>query len=173
MTQTVRYEDRLLPSWALEELGPGDRRRADQARLDGQLRVDWESRRALRRWAKAHDWPAPLFGLEAVLLDRFLAREEDFDTAAGSDEIRFRAPVLEHSVSSAELSGMDAEYVDSASWGSLVAGLRSIRRAVESGVVVDVEGRKLDSWNDFYTWAHERYRSLEDGHDAWIGDDRG
>ncbi len=48
MTQTVRYEDRLLPSWALEELGPGDRRRADQARLDGQLRVDWESRREFR-----------------------------------------------------------------------------------------------------------------------------
>lgn len=57
-------------------------------------------------------------------------------------------------------------------WGSLVEELRDIRRAVEAGVVVEVENtKKLRSFNSFYTWAHGRYHALEDGYDSWIGDD--
>lgn len=58
-------------------------------------------------------------------------------------------------------------------WGDLVAKLRSVRRIVEAGTVVQVEdGPTLRTWSDFYTWAHGRYHMLEDGYDAWIGDDR-
>ncbi len=58
------------------------------------------------------------------------------------------------------------------SWGSLVEALRAIRRAVEAGVVVHIEGEQpLLSWQHFYQWAHGRYHMLEDGYDTWIGDD--
>lgn len=57
-------------------------------------------------------------------------------------------------------------------WGGLVDALREIRRAVEAGVVVEVDGRTLTSFATFYTWAHGRYHMLEDGYDRWIGDDR-
>jgi len=57
-------------------------------------------------------------------------------------------------------------------WGSLVEALREIRRAVESGVVVTVEGAPpMRSWQSFYNWAHGRYHMLEDGYDKWIGND--
>jgi hypothetical protein len=82
-------------------------------------------------------------------------------------------------LSLAELSELDALYAqrgDSgrpSDWGTLVEKLRAIRRMVESGTVVQIEdGPTLRSWNGFYTWAHGRYHMLEDGYDAWIGDDR-
>jgi len=54
----------------------------------------------------------------------------------------------------------------------LVEDLREIRRAVEAGVAVTVEGEGLLlNWQGFYRWAHGRYHMLEDGYDKWIGDD--
>lgn len=57
--------------------------------------------------------------------------------------------------------------------GTLVEELRKIRRLVESGVRVKIEGTQtiLIIWQDFYDWAHGRYHMLEDGYDRWIGDD--
>ena len=58
-------------------------------------------------------------------------------------------------------------------WGALVEALRSIRRAIESGGTVQVEGGPiLRTWEEFYAWAHGRYHMLEDGYDHWIGDDQ-
>lgn len=59
-------------------------------------------------------------------------------------------------------------------WGILVEELRRIRRRVEAGIKVKIEGPDtvLTTWQDFYAWAHGRYHALEDGYDAWIGDDR-
>ena len=58
------------------------------------------------------------------------------------------------------------------SWRALVEELREIRRAIEAGAVVEVEGGgKLGTWQEFYDWAHGRYHMLEDGCDPWIGDD--
>ena len=55
---------------------------------------------------------------------------------------------------------------------SMVEALRAIRRAVEAGVVVQVEGaQEMRTWQGFYDWAHGRYHMLEDGYDRWIGDD--
>lgn len=58
-------------------------------------------------------------------------------------------------------------------WGTLVEELRKIRRLVEAGVQVKVEGTPttLNTWQNFYDWAHGRYHALEDGYDSWMGDD--
>jgi hypothetical protein len=59
------------------------------------------------------------------------------------------------------------------SWRALVEELRQIRRAVEAGAVVQVEGAGTPgTWQEFYAWAHGRYHMLEDGCDPWIGDDK-
>jgi hypothetical protein len=53
-----------------------------------------------------------------------------------------------------------------------VEALRELRRAVEAGVALQVEGGPdLRTWQEFYAWAHGRYHMLEDGYDPWIGDD--
>ena len=85
----------------------------------------------------------------------------------------------EHMVSTEELSALDAMYAARSpsgrptSWHALVEELRQIRRLVEAGTVVQVEGvATLRTWSEFYAWAHGRYHMLEDGCDPWIGDDR-
>ncbi|MBI5933937.1 MAG: hypothetical protein HY867_09535 [Chloroflexi bacterium] len=57
-------------------------------------------------------------------------------------------------------------------WGILVEELRDIRRRIEAGVTVRIEGTDtaLTDWSGFYEWAHGRYHALEDGYDRWIGD---
>lgn len=58
-------------------------------------------------------------------------------------------------------------------FGPLVEKLREIRRLAEAGVNVKIEGTQtvLNTWENFYAWAHGRYHKLEDGADHWIGDD--
>jgi hypothetical protein len=81
-------------------------------------------------------------------------------------------------LSTNELAGLDALYAARGDhgrpnqWDGLVEALRRIRRTVESGVPVEVEGGPtLHTWEEFYAWAHGRYHALEDGADHWIGDD--
>ncbi len=56
----------------------------------------------------------------------------------------------------------------------LVKELRKVRRIIESGTNVTVEstGKILDSFTEFYFWAHHRYPALEDDPKVeWIGMD--
>ncbi len=87
--------------------------------------------------------------------------------------------MIEHMISTEELTALDEMYAERsasgqpASWRALVEELRKIRRVVEAGTVVQVEGvATLRTWKEFYDWAHGRYHMLEDGCDPWIGDDR-
>jgi hypothetical protein len=87
--------------------------------------------------------------------------------------------MIKNMISTEMLKTLDAMYAarspsgQPTSWRALVEELRQIRRAVEAGVVVQVEGAgTLRTWQEFYTWAHGRYHMLEDGCDPWIGDDK-
>ena len=102
----------------------------------------------------------------------------NFTMAINESGIEIQIPRQEYTLSAAALSGLDSLYEQRSpggqpvSWGILVDDLREIRRAVEAGVVVQVEdGPRLQTWQDFYAWAHGRYHMLEDGYDRWIGDD--
>ncbi len=82
-------------------------------------------------------------------------------------------------LTAAKLAAFDALYAARSregrptSWGDLVEALRTVRRTIESGVTVQVEGGPaLRTWEEFYAWAHGRYHMLEDGYDHWIGDDQ-
>lgn len=88
------------------------------------------------------------------------------------------SPSAEHWLSERELRALDALYAERSadgrpiSWDRLVEELRDLRRLIEKGTVVRLpDGQMLRTWNAFYTWAHGRYHALEDGCDAWIGDD--
>lgn len=93
-----------------------------------------------------------------------------------TDSMRTSRPG-DYTISAEELRELDALYDERSEtgrpvgWTSLVEGLREIRRAIEAGAVVTVEGRPMRTWGDFYSWAHGRYHMLEDGCDKWIGND--
>ena len=112
-----------------------------------------------------------------------LENKENFERAINESSIEIHIPKRDHTISIETLRELDALYEERedtgvlgrrpARWGGLVEELREIRRAVEAGVVVKVEGTQtvLNTWQSFYEWAHGRYHALEDGYDSWIGDD--
>jgi hypothetical protein len=167
-----------LPAWALQPAAPADHALAVAAQQRGQLRVRWPESKALRAWAKRHGWPAPVFGFEDAFLGHMLLSPENFALALAESGLALQFPRRDYALPPEELAELDALYAERgsdgrpSSWGSLVAALREIRRAVEAGVSVQVAGGpSLTSWQGFYDWAHGRYHMLEDGYDDWIGHD--
>ncbi len=107
-----------------------------------------------------------------------LETKENFKLAIEKSGIEIQAPRESYTISGETIRELDALYEERSStgrpnrWGTLVEELREIRRAVEAGVVINIEGEQpILNWQDFYSWAHGRYHMLEDGYDKWIGDD--
>jgi hypothetical protein len=99
-----------------------------------------------------------------------LENDANFALALTDSGLEITIPKQTYTLSDETLKKFDQAYEDH-QWNWLVERLREIRRVVEAGVVVTVDGETLKSWSDFYTWAHGRYHVLEDGADKWIGDD--
>lgn len=80
----------------------------------------------------------------------------------------------EHIITTEMIKNLDELYENNYQWDTLVDELRAIRRLVEAGTVVKIEGARtaLTTWQEFYDWAHGRYHALEDGSDRWIGNDK-
>jgi hypothetical protein len=76
-----------------------------------------------------------------------------------------------HPISDKELQDLDQDY-EERSFSAIFEGLRDIRRAIEAGVIIDLDGRELKSVGAFVTWAHKRYHLLEVMFDKWIGNDK-
>lgn len=167
-----------VPAWAQQAATSDDHGVAQEAHRQGRLDIRWPNASALRIWAKQHGWPTPLLGFEQAFTAHMLAAKEHFALAIQSSGIEVYIPRRSYAITRAQLGELDALYEQRSSsgrptdWGVLVEELREIRRAVEAGVAVTVEGEGLLlSWQDFYQWAHGRYHMLEDGYDKWIGDD--
>lgn len=167
------------PAWAMNRAEAEDYGMARDAHLRGALQIKWPDLRELRAWSKRQGWPAPRFGFEAAFLARLFDSQMNFVQAINESGIELTIPKREYTLSTERLGELDALYEARSSsghpvsWGELVEELREIRRAVEAGVVIQVEGGPtMGSWQEFYTWAHGRYHMLEDGADKWIGDDR-
>lgn len=167
-----------IPEWATREAGPGDLRVALDAQKRGSLQIALPDRKALRAWAERQGWPAPWLGFDAAFLARMLEDEASFDRAIRESGLGLRVPRQDCTIPAEKLRELDALYHERsesgqpAGWDRLVAELREIRRAVEAGAMVKVEGGPaMRSWQGFYDWAHGRYHALEDGYDGWIGND--
>ena len=167
-----------LPAWALQPATAGDRLRTAEAQRRSVAQIRWPESKALRDWARQQGWRAPRFGFQSAFLATMLANDENFALAVNQSGVEFLIPAERVAIPDDELQELDALYAERgddgrpSGWGALVAELREIRRVVEAGVVVEIDGQTLNSWGSFYTWAHGRYHMLEDGYDSWIGDDK-
>jgi len=100
-----------------------------------------------------------------------LGSDQRFELALAESGIRLAIQAESYELPPELLEEMDGDYA-AGRFVYVVEELRSIRRAVELGVVVKVDGRELNDFNSFYTWAHGRYYRLEDDmNTGWIGDD--
>ncbi len=180
------------PLWALKTAGPGDRAEAVKAYRRGRLKTNWDphpyaaginygrkplSKGPSKAWAREQGWPTPWWSFRKAFLATLLENDENFRLGLTEGGVELYFPKREHTLSAEELQKLDDLYSERSAdgrpsgWGSLVAALRDIRRAVEAGVTIKVEGKSLATWSSFYSWAHGRYHGLEDGYDSWIGDD--
>jgi hypothetical protein len=167
-----------LPAWALRAATPDDHGTAEEAHRRGHLEITWPDQRALRAWATQQRWPTPLFDFERAFTAHMLASPANFALAVADSGVELYLPRRSYALTGDRLRTLDALYEARSpggrptDWDMLVEELRELRRAVEAGVVVTVEGDGLlRSWQEFYQWAHGRYHMLEDGSDRWIGDD--
>ena len=167
-----------IPAWALRAAMSEDQGLAQEAHRQGKMQIKWPDGNALRTWAKQQGWPTPWFGFEEAFIAKMLETRENFELAIQKSGIEIHIPRKEYTISGEQVREMDELYEERSptgrptSWGALVEELREIRRAVEAGVVVNIEGEKaIRSWQGFYNWAHGRYHMLEDGYDKWIGND--
>lgn len=162
-----------LPEWALRTADYRDRVAAAEARRLGVLEETWDGSQSQRSWAKKHGWPTPWLGFSKAFLDKMFESDDTYCLALQAPGLRLRIPKSSHTLTAQELAQFDEAYA-SRSWRWLVESLREIRRAVEAGVVVEVDGTSLRSFDSFYQWAHGRYHALEDDvTTGWIGDDSG
>jgi hypothetical protein len=160
-----------LPEWALLTAGDHDRLAAADARRRQVLDLTWNAEKSVRAWAKEQGWPAPRFRFSEAFLTKMLESDACFVRALREAGVQVRIPKPTHTISEQELHELDAAYAGH-SWRWLVEALREVRRAVEAGVVVYVDGTELRSFQGFYDWAHGRYHALEDDvNTGWIGDE--
>lgn len=167
-----------IPAWALRQANPSDLDAVRKAREDGSLNISLPDQNALRAWAKEQRWPTPWFGFEDAFINKMLEDQTSFERAINSSGVSMSLPCEKFTLSATKLARLDDLYSERSpsqrpvGWNVLVAELREIRRAIEAGVVIEIEeGPTLHSWQSFYTWAHGRYHMLEDGADEWIGAD--
>jgi hypothetical protein len=168
-----------IPAWAMRTATAEDYEIVQDSHSRSTMQIRWPNHSALRRWTKLQGWPAPWFGFETAFLAKMLENPMNFTHAINESGIEIQIPQQEYTLSVARLEELDALYAQRSpsgqpqSWGILVEELRELRRAVEAGVVVQVEDEpRIQTWQGFYAWAHGRYHMLEDGYDRWIGDDR-
>ena len=175
-----------IPAWAKQRVLPGvpDFVEVRQLHRQGRTQIQLPNLKELKRWAKSHGWPTPLFGFEQAFITKLFESSETFSLALNESGINIQIPIKEHILAIDTLSELDALYEERediglhggrpTGWGTLVSKLREIRHLVEAGVTVNIEGTQtvLTTWQSFYEWAHGRYHMLEDGYDSWIGDDK-
>jgi hypothetical protein len=167
-----------MPAWALRPVTREDHDHAIAANRQGAMHITWPDLNTLRSWAKQHGWPTPLFGFQDAFIAKMLASKDNLELAIEKSGIALEVTRQSYTISGERIRALDALYESRSptgqpdQWGILVEALREIRRAVEAGVVIHVDGEQpILNWQGFYAWAHGRYHMLEDGYDKWIGDD--
>ena len=172
-----------IPSWAKQRVPPEDHSFSEVSQLhrQGRTQIQLPDLKELKGWAKSHGWPTPWFDFKKAFIAKLFESNETFTLALNESGINIHIPIKEHILTIERLKELDALYEEREDmggrrptrWGTLVSELREIRRLVEAGVKVKVEGTQtvLNTWQSFYDWAHGRYHMLEDGYDSWIGDD--
>lgn len=160
-----------LPNWALSKATALDWESAKKAYHSRTAKIVLRHPESLRSWMKGKGWKRPWLFLEESFMKQLFASDENYRLVLREYVADIRIPKKNVVISEEDLQSMDEDYA-ARSYSGLVEGLREIRRVIEAGTEVEIDGKKLKSFNSFYTWAHARYHLLEEGSDKWIGDDR-
>lgn len=159
----------LLPNWALEKAGPHDRVRAKEAYEKETGRFTVPNRVSLKDWMKAQGWKRSWISLEGSFYKQCFQDDSLFQLALKEEMVDIWIPKEVCQISVADLASMDKDY-DAQDWSTAAAKLRDIRRAIDAGVIIEIDGQSFKSSGSFYTWTHQRYHALEEISNEWMMD---
>ena len=160
-----------LPDWAVKKATSLDREIARRAYEAGNAKIVLRDNVSLRQWMNSKGWKRGWLLSRYSFIKQLFTNDENYQLVLQDNIAEILIPRQQVNVSEERLDQIDQSY-EARSWPYVVEALREIRRAVEAGVVIEVDGKTLKSWQEWYSWAHSRYHLLEDGSDKWIGDDR-
>ncbi|MBK8505834.1 MAG: hypothetical protein IPL46_28765 [Saprospiraceae bacterium] len=160
-----------LPTWALRKATLSDRENAMHAHKKMAAKIVFSNRAFLVNWMKKWGWRRSWFFPEESFYTRLFENDENYSLALSDQIVEVFIPKESYQITSKQLKEMDDDYA-SQSWSWVVGALREIRRAIEAGVIIEVDDQKLKSVSGFYKWAHQRYHALEEAADKWVLDDR-
>lgn len=160
-----------IPNWALRKANPEDRALTEQAHKNDTTRIEFKDRSGLKAWMKSKGWKISFAFLTSSFYKQLFASDENFRLALAEGVIEAWIPKASYTVPKSFIEKVDQLYEEE-SWNWAVEDLREIRRAIDAGVEVEIDGEKFTKAGDFYNWAHKRYHVLEEAADKWILDDR-
>jgi len=158
-----------IPNWALEKAGPNDRVRAKEAYQRETGRFTVPNRVSLKDWMKARGWKRSWISPESSFYRQCFQDDTLFQLALKDNMADIWIPKQSHQLSDADLAAIDEDY-EQKDWSAAVAQLRDIRRAIDGGVTLKIDGQTFKSSGFFYTWAHQRYHTLEEISNEWMMD---
>lgn len=169
---TVQTDTKMnLPSWALRPANISEREKAADAHYRGKAKIVFKDRKKLKPWMEYHGWKTSWFNLEDAFYKELFSSDEYFQEALSEGVVEVFVPIVSYKFSENELAKIDESY-KAQKWNWVVEDMREIRRAVEAGIIIEVDDKKLTSFSSFYEWAHQRYHLLEECADKWIGNDK-
>lgn len=160
-----------LPPWAVRRADMQDWEAAKKSFEAGTAKIQIRNLPSMSQWMKGKGWKRPWFNLQQSFIRQIFNHPDNFRMVLREHMAEIMIPRAKAAVPDQELKEMDASY-EERSWSYVVEALREIRRAIEAGVEIEVDGKTLKTWNEWYSWAHSRYHLLEESSDRWIGDDR-
>lgn len=161
----------LLPNWALRKAGPEDWEDAIKAIETMKAKVEFFDRKSLKAWMKSKGWKRSWIFPTMSFSKHLIRSKANYELALRENIIEIWIPKSAYRIPDAFIEEID-QFYQNESWDAAVESLRSIRRAIEAGVVIQLDDEEFKFVSSFYSWAHKRYHILEEASDQWILDDK-
>ncbi len=165
---------KTLAAWALRPAQADDYPRAKKAWEKSYLKITWPSDSTWKLWAQSKRDQISSFETRDAFLESIFQDEASFQAAYAESGLEFNLPIERYTLPAESLSEMDDWYDQTDSegkyvhWSKLVAKLQDLFRMVDAGIILHIEDSPYTSFTPLYSWAYERYRSLEEGYDEWF-----
>ena len=160
----------ILPSWALRSATTAEREKAADAYYRSKAKTVFRDRKKLRSWIEYHGWKTSWLHLEDSFYKELFSNDEFFKEGLEDGVVEIFIPKESYTFSDEEFKNINDGY-SAREFNWVVEYLREIRRAIEAGILVEIDGLQLKSEIAFYNWVDKQFHILEEVADKWIGND--
>lgn len=156
-----------ISHWFLKKAGVDDYEKARKVLSDLDGKIEFRDRKNLYTWMKKSGWKPNWFFVEQSFRKRIVEEEKRFRQAIAEKKATIMIPVDSYRCDNKYLEDLDQDY-ENGDYDGMVSSLSDLRRAIDAGVLVLIDGNSFDDSSKFYNWVHKRWHLLEECADKWI-----